>query len=66
MDKPTNVLQKRTLKTTDRKGAADGSSSSGAEERSRRTAVYGICILKEEVWIWGKEGGGEFIEPKYC
>jgi len=66
VDKPTNALQKRTLKTIDRKEAADGSSSGGAEDKSRRTTVYGIYILEEKVWICGKEGGGEFIEPKYC
>jgi len=61
VDKHTNALQKRTLKTTDRKGAADGSGSSGAVDRSRRTTLYGIYILEEEVWIWGKEGGSGFL-----
>jgi len=53
VDKHTNTLQKWTLKTTDREGAVDSFGSGGAEDRSRRTTVYGIYILEEEVWIWG-------------
>jgi len=56
VDKPTSALQKCTLKTTDRKGSADGSGFGGVEDRSRRTTGYGIYILEEEDWICGQGG----------